>query len=314
MKRLVLVILASFAFIVAAAQEFGVVNISVCNMRATPDFDAEMVSQALLGTPVHILEINSSNSWPNINTPDEYRGWVHRDVVTLMSEEDYHAWNAAPKVVVTSLFGIVYEKASRHSQVLSDVVAGDRLVMEGGTLRYWKVRFPDGRRGYISKNDASPLASWRKSLDKSADAIISTARSMLGFPYIWAGMSPKGMDCSGFVRTVLFMHDIIIPRDSGPMSRKGERIYGTANLQKGDLVFFGRNDTAAPRVSHVGIYIGDGLFIHSLGMVKIGSFNPRSPQYDAYNSGRYLFASRILPYIGVEEGLCTTEDNPFYNE
>ena len=137
---------------------------------------------------------------------------------------------------------------------------------------------------------------------------------MNGFPYLWAGMSPKGMDCSGFVRTVLFMHDIIIPRDAGPQSRTGERIYGTEDLQPGDLVFFGRKDAAAPKVSHVGFYLGEGRFIHSLGLVKIGSFRPEDPEYDAYNTGRYLFASRVLPFIDRQEGLNTTMTNPYYLE
>ncbi|MBR5678274.1 MAG: C40 family peptidase, partial [Paludibacteraceae bacterium] len=141
-----------------------------------------------------------------------------------------------------------------------------------------------------------------------------TALTMNGFPYLWAGMSPKGMDCSGFVRTVLFMHDIIIPRDAGPQSRTGERLFGFDDLQPGDLVFFGRNDTAAPKVSHVGFYLGDGRFIHSLGLVKIGSFRPEDPLYDAYNTGRYLFASRVLPFIDKQEGLNTTMTNPYYNE
>ena len=138
--------------------------------------------------------------------------------------------------------------------------------------------------------------------------------TMKGFPYLWAGMSPKGMDCSGFVRTVLFMHDIIIPRDAGPQSRTGQRLMGFDDLQPGDLVFFGRNDTAAPKVSHVGFYLGDGRFIHSLGLVKIGSFRPEDPLYDAYNTGRYLFASRVLPFIDKQEGLNTTLTNPYYNE
>ena len=137
---------------------------------------------------------------------------------------------------------------------------------------------------------------------------------MNGFPYLWAGMSPKGMDCSGFVRAVLFLHDIIIPRDASQQAPKGERIIGTADLQKGDLVFFGRKETLKTRVSHVGIYLGGGRFIHSLGRVKIASFDPSAPDYDAYNAGRYLFASRILPYIDKQEGLNTTATNPYYHE
>ena len=305
------------ALLVAAAlhaQQYGVVDISVCNLRSTPDYDAEMASQALLGTPVHILQITDKNGWPQVQTPDTYTGWVHKDAITLMSFEDYHAWNAAPKVIVTALTGIVHADASDRSATVSDVVAGDRLKDLGRKGRYLRVGFPDGRIGYIHRSLARKEADWRKGLSQRTEDILATALSMNGFPYLWAGMSPKGMDCSGFVRTVLFLHDIIIPRDSGPMSRTGERIYGLDDLQPGDLVFFGRKDTAGPKVSHVGFYLGDGKFIHSLGLVKIGSFRPEDPEYDAYNAGRYLFAGRVLPFIDKEEGLNTTLTNPYYQE
>lgn len=314
MKKTILLLFLCLSAVLASAQQYGVVNISVCNLRKTADFDAEMVSQALLGTPVHVLQIASKNDWPQVQTPDTYTGWVHYEGVTLMDKEAYSAWNAAPKVVVTSLTGIVYDRPSKKGTVISDVVGGDRLRLEGRKGRYWKVGFPDGRTGYLSRADAQELEKWRQSLDTSADAILRTARSMLGFPYIWAGMSPKGFDCSGFVRTVLFMHDIIAPRDSGPQSRVGDRIGPWQQLQKGDLVFFGRWDGATPKVSHVGFYLGNGQFIHSLGLVKIGSLDPSAPGFDAYNAGRYLFGGRILPYIDRQEGLTTTRTNPYYAE
>ncbi len=110
------------------AQDYGVVNISVCNLRRTADFDAEMVSQALLGTPVHILTTSTGgNPWPFVQTPDTYTGWVHYAAVTRMTQKQYHAWNRAPKAVVTALSGVVHEKASKRSATISDVVAGDRL-------------------------------------------------------------------------------------------------------------------------------------------------------------------------------------------
>ena len=315
MRRRWIIALAAFlATLAASAQEYGIVDISVCNLRATPDYDAEMVSQALLGTPVHILSRAESNAWPQVQTPDTYTGWVHKDAITPLSFEAYHAWNAAPKIIVTALTGIVYEGPSPKSATISDVVAGDRLKDLGRKGRYYRVGFPDGRIGYLDKKLGRQEADWRKSLTRTPESILATALSMNGFPNLRAGMSPKGMDCSGFVRAVLFMHDIIIPRDAGPQSRTGERIYGTADLLPGDLVFFGRKDTATPKVSHVGFYLGDGKFIHSLGLVKIGSFRPEEPEYDAYNTGRYLFGGRVLPFIDRQEGLNTTLTNPYYLE
>ena len=314
MKRLT-TLLATLLFSLSAfSQEYGVVNISVCNLRRTADFDAEMVSQALLGTPVHVLQISDNgNPWPQVQTPDSYTGWVHYAGITRMSFEEYHAWNAAPKVVVTALFGLVHMKADAKSVTISDVVAGDRLKFLGKKGCYLKVGFPDGRTGYIHKSEAKTEAEWRKNLDQSAEAILASAQSMLGFPYLWAGMSPKGIDCSGLVRTALFMHDIIIPRESGPMSRVGDRIMDRSELVPGDLVFFGKyREDGSPRVSHVGFYLGEGRFIHSMGLVQISSFNPEDPCYDAYNTGRYLFGGRVLPYINQHEELTTTLTNTYY--
>ena len=315
MKKFILLFLCLVG-IQAYSQEYGVVNISVCNLRSTANFDAEMVSQALLGTPVHVLQISTNgNPWPQVQTPDDYVGWVHYAGITRMSKEEYSAWNAAPKVIVTALNGIVYQNASEKSPVVSDVVAGDRLKHLGGKGCWLQVGFPDGRTGYVSKKIAKTEADWRKSLDKSKEAILATAQSMLGFPYLWAGMSPKGMDCSGFVRTVLFMHDIIIPRDCSQIYLKGQRVTDRAQLVPGDLVFFGRyREDGSPRPSHVGFYLGNNRFIHSMGLVQIGSFDPEDPLYDAYNTGRYLFGDCILPYIDIQEGLNTTLTNTYYAE
>lgn len=316
MKRWFLSLTLLFCCTFLFAQEYGVVNISVCNLRATADFSAEMVSQALLGTPVHVLGMSEgANPWPEVQTPDGYTGWVHYAAVTRMSREAYQAWNVAPKVVVTALSGLVYAQPSRSSETVSDIVAGNRLRLLERKGCWLQVGFPDGRSGWVHKSDALPESEWRKGLDRSPEAILASACSMLGFPYLWAGMSPKGMDCSGFVRTVLFLHDIIIPRDAGPQSRVGERIPDIAQLQPADLVFFGRREEdGSPRVSHVGFYLGGGRFIHSLGLVRIGSLYPEDPLYDAFNAGRYLFGGRVLPYIDQEEGLNTTLSNPYYAE
>ena len=312
MKRITSFIAAIAIALTAAAQNYGMVDISVCNMRETPNYSAEMVSQALLGTPVEILQYGGDYGWPEVKTPDGYTGWVHKDAIVPMTKEQLHEWNHGPLAVVTALTALVHEAPSVKSAVVSDVVGGDRLKLLGKCAKYLKVGFPGGRTGYISKADAKELEAWRKSLDNSAEGILKTALSMRGFPYIWAGMSPKGMDCSGFVRTVLFMHDIIIPRDSGPQSTKGELVEGKDALQPGDLVFFGRWSGDLPRVFHVGFYLGDGRFIHSLGLVKIGSFKTDDPLYDAYNTGRYLFGTRFLPYINKQDGISTTLLNELY--
>ena len=79
MKRITSFLAALTLALTAAAQNYGMVDISVCNMRETPNYSAEMVSQALLGTPVEILQYGGDYGWPEVKTPDGYTGWVHKE-------------------------------------------------------------------------------------------------------------------------------------------------------------------------------------------------------------------------------------------
>ncbi len=296
------------------ADTLAVVRLSVCNMRSEGDFSAEMVSQALMGMPVRVLDYDG---WYLIQSPDDYIAWVHPAAIELMDAERIHEWNAAEKVVVTSHYGFVRTAPQEDAPTVSDIVAGDRLRFAGRKGRFYEVEYPDGRTGYVSKADAQPETEWRKALRRDAEAVIATAKTLTGVPYIWAGTSSKGMDCSGFVRTVLYMHDIIIPRDASQQALTGRRVEIAAdlsNLEAGDLLFFGRKATAASRerVVHVGIYIGGGRFIHSQGDVRTGSLDPADELFDSYNLSRLLFAARILPYIDLRPQLRTTPNNPYY--
>lgn len=294
---------------------YGIVDLSVCNLRVEPNFSSEMTTQALLGMPVRVLQ---NKGWLRIQTPDNYIAWVHRVGVHPVTKAEYDAWNRADKIVVTSHYGFTYEKPDTRSQSVSDVVAGNRLKWMGTEGAFYKVAYPDGRQGYIAQSIAQPEKQWRAALKQDAQSIIRSAYTLMGIPYLWAGTSSKGVDCSGFVRTVLFMHDIIIPRDASQQAYVGQHIdiapdFG--NVQPGDLIFFGRKATPEKkeRVVHVGIYLGNRKFIHSQGDVHVSSFNPRDKEYDTFNLGRLLYAVRLLPSIDKEATLNTTLTNPYYN-
>lgn len=296
------------------ADTLAVVRLSVCNMRSAPDFSAEMVSQAVMGMPVRVLDYDG---WYLIQSPDDYIAWVHPAAIELMDRDEMQAWNRAEKAVVTSHCGFVRTAPRDDAPTVSDIVAGNRLRLTGEKGRFYAVEYPDGRTGYIPKADARPESEWRRTLRYDADAIVATAQTLTGVPYLWAGTSSKGMDCSGFVRTVLYMHDIIIPRDASQQALTGSRIDiapDLRNLEPGDLLFFGRKATATSRerVVHVGIYIGGGRFIHSQGDVRTGSLDPQDELFDGYNLARLLFAARILPHIDRLPQLCTTPNNPYY--
>ncbi|MGN0999174.1 MAG: NlpC/P60 family protein [Faecousia sp.] len=121
----------------------------------------------------------------------------------------------------------------------------------------------------------------------TAQKIIATARQYLGVPYLWGGASPSGFDCSGFVQYVFGIHGITLPRTSQQQWTVGTSV-SKGSLIPGDLVFFA--DTYAAGISHLGIYIGDGQFIHSSSSkgVVISSLN------SSYWASHYYGAKRVL--------------------
>ena len=296
-------------------KDWAIVSVSVCNMRVSGDYDAGMETQGLLGEPIKILK---DGRWLYVEQADGDRSWVLSSSVIKMTSKECSEWNRSRQAVVTSVYAFVYSAPDKHASTISDVVANNRLKVLAETKNFFHVQFPDGRKGYLSKQDAVELNRWRAGLKNDAQSIIATSKKLIGFPYMWGGTSTKGVDCSGFVRTALLMHDIIIPRNASQQAKKGRHIEISSdfsNLIPGDLVFFGKKaqgDSVKARVSHVGIYLGNKKFIHSLGYVHVSSFDPKDAEYDEYDLNRLLWAQRVLPYINKEDGLTTTNKNEYY--
>jgi cell wall-associated NlpC family hydrolase len=119
----------------------------------------------------------------------------------------------------------------------------------------------------------------------SPNNVIKIAKSYIGTPYRWGGVSPNGFDCSGFVYYSHKKAGITLPRSAAEMFKKGRPV-SKSNLKPGDLIFFHTYNRGA---SHVAIYIGNSQFIHSEDGrgVSINSFN------NCYWKSRYLGARRI---------------------
>ena len=119
-----------------------------------------------------------------------------------------------------------------------------------------------------------------------ANTIVSASMNYIGVPYVFGGTSPYGFDCSGYVQYVFAKAGISIPRTADVQYDFGTPI-STTELVPGDLVFF---ETYTYGASHVGIYLGDGNFIHASSSqgVTINSLS------QAYYSSHYIGARRIL--------------------
>jgi cell wall-associated NlpC family hydrolase len=129
--------------------------------------------------------------------------------------------------------------------------------------------------------------------------LIEKAKTCLGVPYRWGGISRKGFDCSGFVRFVFGSCGIDLDRTSRSQAEQGDPI-DLANIEPGDLLFFSTRGMRKG-ISHVGIYLGEGQFIHAAGWrgtrtgcVQLGQLA------SSYFSERLVAARRIVSNLTPE--------------
>lgn len=237
----------------AGSARRAVVTKPVVNMYSTASLDADVVSQAILGTNVEVLE--AKQGWWQIRTPDQYTGWAQADG---FQETDKLYASSGSVAEVRNLFAHIYRERSltRHQPVMT---APFETRLELGTVqdeRWIEVVLPDSRTGYVQRGDVrlnpSPL---------SVSAMLETSKRFLGLPYTWGGTSSFGYDCSGFTQMLERRRGILMPRDAHVQAGwEGVVLVERDALEPGDLLFFG---SSPDKITHTGMYLGSGEFIHA---------------------------------------------------
>jgi cell wall-associated NlpC family hydrolase len=277
--------LAALALFAAALPTATVLQ-PVANMYSRPSTDADVVSQAIFGANVAIVE--QKDGWAHIRTADDYLGWT--PLTALLPGKPYAAAGRAAEV--ESLFAHIYRESSvtRHAPLITVPfesrleLAAEPKAEAGEAARWLEVRLPDGRAGWVQTGDVS--------LDPKPLGIAETlefAKRFLGLPYTWGGTSSYGYDCSGFSQMLGRRRGVIMPRDAQPQAEwSGVTAVDRPHLEPGDLLYFGASEK---KITHTGIYLGDGKFInattHLTPMVRIDDLN------DAYWT-KLLVAARRL--------------------
>ena len=274
----------------------AVVNISVANLRSKPKHSAELATQATLGTPIKVLK--KEGGWFYIQTPDKYLSWVDDGGITLMDAKRFDKWKAEDKIIYTKTYGHAYGTGD-EKEVVSDLIAGDILEFVKLSDDHFVAAYPDGRIALVRLDEAESYSGWIQNMNPTPDNLVNTSKNLMGVPYLWGGTSTKGMDCSGFTKTIYFLNGMVIPRDASQQVHTGKQIDENKdfkNLEKGDLLFFGRKatDSTKEKVVHVGMWIGNNEFIHASNMVRISSMDADAENYDEFNRTRYLRTKRIL--------------------
>jgi SH3-like domain-containing protein len=290
---------------------WGLAALSVSNLRAKPDHESELVSQALMGTPLKVLE--SVEGWYRVQTPDKYIGWMDSGGLTRFNDSEMARWKKSNRYIYNRIFGKILDSPDKKGKVISDLVLCDLMEVESVVKGYLKMKFPDGRSGFVKKKDCLSWQDWAGT-KPDVQSILKIANQMMGFPYLWGGTSSKTADCSGFTKTAYYSQGIVLSRDASQQARYGQHIdfNNPANLQPGDLLFFGRS---AQRVTHTGIYIGNSQYIHAssaFGRVHVNSIDPKSPEYVLTEKKQLVVASRILDSLNTE-GIVLVKDHPWYS-
>lgn len=270
---------------------FGVVRVSVANLRRDPRHQAELIDQAVMGSVLKILK--KQGGWYYIQTPWDYLGWVTGESFSRYTEEELESnWTKADRVRVTSVDTRIFEEANSSSGVISDVTLGGtvRLINRGN--EFSRVRLADGRNGFIYSAHIGGLIETDNSTAPSGSDIVNTAVMFHGLPYLWGGNSGKGFDCSGFTQTVFKDNGYMLPRDANMQVQIGEEVSIENNfeaLEPGDLIYFGSDN----RITHVGISLGGPKFIHASSYVMINSLDPADEDYTEYRRNTLQVVKRI---------------------
>ncbi len=280
-------------------EPLGLVNVSVCNMRPSPAHNTELISQALMGTPVKILK--HKRGWHLIQTPDSYIGWVDSEAIKAMTPAEFDTWKTSERIIYLKKSGDIYDNATARN-VISDIVIGSIINVAGEEKDFYHVILSDGRTGSVNKNDAVGFEEWISSARPVEGNLKKCSESFTGIPYLWGGTSVKAFDCSGFVKTIYYLNGVILARDASLQFRHGSSISKEDypdSLRTGDLLFFGPVRNGIPRPTHVGMYIGDTEFIHASGMVKVNSLDSSRSNFSRGRRDSFLGVRRI---IGAEPG------------
>ena len=269
----------------SAASGVGTVNTDALRLRNEANTTSTILATASEGDTVVILE-DAGNGWYKVDY-NTVEGYMSGEYLTVSAQADvtigYGLVQAGGSTLnVRSGPGTTYSKVT----TLSDGAVVSIVGIDNG---WYKIKTSSGATGYVSSEymvtckDSSgsrgdgTTAVAVASNSSMGQQVVDYAKQFLGVPYVYGGNGPNSFDCSGFTSYIYRHFGYTLNRTASTQLSNGVAV-SKSELQPGDLVFF-RYNTSYP-ASHVGIYIGNGQFIHA-------STNKYQVQIDQLLTGHY---------------------------
>lgn len=288
-----LCVILTTLFVVGASATcvgIGTVNedAAALRLRSEPSSDASILATAPQGDIVVVLE-QIDDDWYRVDykSVEGYMSAEYLDVVTTVDMDLGYG-------VVSDVSSMLNVRTGPDTEYeLIGTLRNRTVVSILGVDNGWFKISHNGVTGYVSSDyittckDSSGVRA-DGAASSLGNQIIAYAEQFLGVPYVWGGNGPKCFDCSGFTKYVMNHFGYDICRTASAQSTDGVSI-SRSELQPGDLVFF-HTFSSYVYITHVGIYAGNGQFIHASSSKGI----TYSDMNSAFYSGAYVCARRII--------------------
>lgn len=263
---------------------------SSLNLRSEANTSASVVTQ--IPNTHRVAVLDAIEGWYKVAYNGQ-NGYVSADYVEL--SDIMNVEPGAAKVTTDVLN--VRSTPSTSGDIVTRLSKDATAKIIGINSGWFKIEMASGATGYIHPDYAEVVANsiavTTASSSAAAPAAASTsvldyAATFLGVPYVYGGSSPKGFDCSGFTSYVYKHFNVSLPHSSASQYTRVTKV-SRDNLQPGDLVFFA-SSAGGSRINHVGIYVGNGNFIHA---PRPGKSVCYDSLYSSYYSSHYVGAGTV---------------------
>jgi len=263
---------------------------SSLNLRAEASTTASVVTQ--IPNTHRVAVLDAVEGWYKVAYNGQ-NGYVSADYVEL--SDIMNVEPGAAKVTTDVLN--VRSAPSTSADIVTRLSKDATAKIIGINTGWFKIEMASGATGYIHPDyvevvansvSTTTAASVSAASGSVRSQVLDYASTFLGVPYVYGGGSPKGFDCSGFTSYVYKHFNVSLPHSSASQYTRVTKV-SRDNLQPGDLVFFA-SSAGGSKINHVGIYVGNGNFIHAPRPGKVVCYDSL---YSSYYSSHYVGAGTV---------------------